>query len=468
MGKVNKNMCDREKAIEKQTGFGENFVWGVGTAAFQIEGAQKEDGRGKSIWDVFEENSGRIYNDQNAKQACDHYHHWKEDLELLKELSVKAYRFSISWSRIFPEGTGKVNEAGIAFYDNIVNRLLELGITPYITLYHWDLPYTLYQKGGWMNPDSVNWFAEYAEFVVKHFSDRVKYYFTFNEPQCFIGLSYGLGKHAPGLHTPIEDRFLMAHHVMMAHGKAVQAMRSAATDQIQIGYAPTCGVIYPETETDVELARKIYFSCNPDAEQALWSVPWWSDPVIFGRYPEDGLRYYEPYLPHIGQEDLKLMAQPLDFYGQNIYNGIAVTAGDKGEPVFVKRYNGFPRTAYDWPVTPEALYWGPKFLCERYQLSFYITENGMSCHDWVSLDGKVHDPNRIDFTHRYLKCLKKACAEHDIRGYFHWTLLDDYEWNDGYKERFGLVYVDYRTQIRTRKDSFAWYQNVIKTNGAEI
>ena len=321
-----------------------------------------------------------------------------------------------------------------------------------------------------MNREIVDWFAEYAGIVAREFSDKAVNYFTFNEPQCFIGLGFGAGTHAPGIKVSNEEKFLMAHHVMMAHGKAVQAMRAAAKQPILIGYAPTCGVIYPASEKaeDVETARRTYFGCPPDTEQALWSVAWWSDPVILGKYPDDGIKQYEKYLPNIRPEDMKLMNQPLDFYGQNIYNGIAVCAGKDGRPVFEKRYDGFPRTANGWPVTPEALYWGPKFLYERYRLPFYITENGMSCHDWVSLDGKVHDPNRIDFTARYLHELKKASSDADIRGYFHWSLIDNFEWTDGYTERFGMIYVDYRNQERIPKDSFYWYQKIIAENGSSL
>ncbi len=450
--------------------FKENFVWGAATAACQIEGREANDGKGLDIWDVFCMEDGKIYNGQNTDQACMHIEHYKEDISLMKELGIKGYRMSINWSRLFPDGTGRRNEAGFELYDQIIDELLRQGIAPYITLYHWEMPFSLYKKGGWMNPDCVQWFAEYAKSVVEHFSDRVTHYFTLNEPQCFIGLGYGNGMHAPGQKATCKELFLLAHHVMMAHGNAVLAMRSAAKQPIEIGYAPTCGVFYPETESeqDIEAARKMYFGCNPDAHQALWSVSWWSDPVMLGTYPEEGLKLYEKYLPDIKLEDMKLIHQPLDMYGQNIYNGIAVRAGTDGNTEFVKRYDGFPRTALDWPVTPEALYWGPKFLYERYGKPVYITENGMSCHDWVSLDGKVHDPNRIDFTARYLQNLKRAAGEADIAGYFHWSMMDNFEWTNGYKERFGLVYVDYPTQKRIPKDSFYWYQSVIRENGRNL
>ena len=450
--------------------FRDDFIWGAATAAYQIEGAADRDGKGKSIWDMYCRIPGKIKGGHTGEKACMHYDLYKEDIRLMKELGINAYRFSISWPRIFPEGTGRTNQQGIDFYNRLLEELLKNGIEPYITLYHWDLPYELYLKGGWMNRESVDWFAEYAAAAVRNFSDKAVHYFTFNEPQCFIGLGFGTEAHAPGITVSNEEKFLMAHHVMMAHGKAVQAMRAAAKQTVQIGYAPTCGVIYPasEKQEDIEAAKRTYFGCTPDIKQALWSVSWWSDPVILGKYPEDGMKLYERYLPDIRPEDLKLMNQPLDIYGQNIYNGIAVSAGKDGETVFENRYAGFPRTANGWPVTPEALYWGPKFLYERYRLPLYITENGMSCHDWVSGDGKVHDPNRIDFTAKYLHELKRASSEADIRGYFHWSLMDNFEWADGYTERFGLIYIDYRNQERIPKDSFYWYQKIIAENGGSL
>lgn len=451
-------------------GFKENFVWGAATAACQIEGRKLGDGKGQDIWDVYCAENGKIYNDQNIDRACMHIDHYKEDIAFMKELGLKGYRMSLNWSRLFPEGIGKKNEAGFKFYDQVIDELLRQGIIPYITLFHWEMPFSLFERGAWMNPECIKWFGEYAKAVIEHFSDRVTHFFTLNEPQCFIGLGYGAGIHAPGQKVSNKELFLLAHHVMMAHGNAVLAMRSAAKQPLKIGYAPTCGVFYPETESkqDIEAARNMYFGCNPDVRQALWSVAWWSDPVMLGKYPEEGLKLYEKYLPDIKSEDMKLIHQPLDMYGQNIYNGIAVKAGNNGETEFVKRYDGFPRTALDWPVTPEALYWGPKFLYERYKKPIYITENGISCHDWISLDGKVHDPNRIDFTARYLQNLKRAAKEVDIAGYFHWSLLDNFEWTNGYKERFGLIYVDYQTQRRIPKDSFYWYQSVIKENGENL
>ena len=446
--------------------FKDGFVWGAASAAYQIEGAAYEDGKGLNIWDIFCRDEGKTIGNHSGDVACDHYHRWREDVGIMKAMGLRAYRFSINWARILPDGIGRINPKGIEFYNNLIDALLEAGIEPYITLYHWDLPYELYKRGGWLNPDMPEWFGEYAAVVAKSFSDRVKYFITQNEPQCFIGLGYARAIQAPGLKNPNTDIFLMAHNAMKAHGMAVIKLREHAKQPINVGYAPTGSMHYPETNSaaDIEAARKAVFACPDDTE--MWNVSWWSDPVMLGEYPADGLKLYEKYLPRITPEDMKLISQPLDFYGQNIYNGAMVRAGKDGEPEFVSRYEGFPRTAISyWPVTPESLYWGPKFLYERYGKPIYITENGMSCHDVISVDGKVHDPNRIDFLTKYLRELARAGNDGiDIHGYFQWSVMDVFEWNSGYAERLGLVYVDYPTGERTIKDSGHWYRTVIETN----
>ena len=447
--------------------FKKNFVWGVASASYQIEGAGNEDGKGLSIWDVFSHEPGRIKDGYTGDIACDHYHRFREDIKLMKELGIPAYRLSLSWPRLMPNGTGELNPAGVQFYSDLIDTLLENGITPYITLFHWDYPYALYKQGGWLNDNSVAWFAGYAAKVAELFSDRVEHFITFNEPQCFIGQGYYQGIHAPGLKVSRRDIFQMAHNVMKAHGAAVIAMREHAKRPIKIGYAPTCSAHYPLTEssTDIEAARKLFFACpDIDEEALMWCASWWSDPVLLGRYPEDGLAKYKDYLPEITDEDMKLIHQPIDFYAQNIYNGKAVADID-GEATFIPRPVGSPKTASQWPITPEALRWGPKFLYDRYKLPIYITENGMSAHDTVSLDGKVHDPNRIDFLHRYLLELEKATDMGvPVEGYFLWTFTDNFEWSYGYTERFGIVYVDYETQKRIPKDSAYWYSDWIKAH----
>ena len=448
-------------------GFAKDFVWGAATSSYQIEGTGRDSGKGQNIWDVFTKEPGRVYEGHTGDIACDHYHRFREDVAYMKELGLKGYRFSIDWSRVLPEGTGKVNEKGIDFYNALIDELLEQGIEPYITLYHWELPYEIYKRGGWMNPEIVEWFGQYARLVAERFSDRVKYFFTLNEPQCFVGLGFLQGCHAPVVKAPLRDTFEMAHNALKAHGRAVQMLRAYGKQNVQIGYAPTSGMCYPEKETpkDIEAARKALFALPDDLSNWTWNVSWWSDPVILGKYPEEGMKKYEKYLPVITDEDMKLISQPIDFYGQNIYNGRCIRMGTDGRPEEVRRPAGFPKTATNWPVTPEALYWGPKFLYERYRKPIYITENGMACHDTVSQDGKVHDPNRIDFLARYLKNLKRAAEEIDIRGYFQWSLMDNFEWDKGYAERFGIIYVDFETQERIWKDSAYWYRDLIRRNG---
>ncbi len=446
-------------------GYQKDFVWGAATAAYQIEGAWNEDGRGLTIWDVYSHQPGKVYAGHTGDKACDHYHLFKQDVALMKELGIKAYRFSLCWTRIFPNGIGEVNERGVGFYSDLIDELIANNIEPYITLFHWDYPYALHCKGGWLNSDCVEWFAEYAATVVKLFSDRVKYFITFNEPQCFIGIGYQQGNHAPGCKMMHADVFRMCHNVLKAHGAAVKRMRACAKQDIKIGYAPTCSALYPatESEADINAAREAFFKCPPPDESYMWNCAWWSDPVILGKYPEEGMTLYRDYLPEITDEDMELISQPIDFYAQNIYNGHAIRADENGKPVAVQRAPGSGKTASQWSITPESLRWGPKFLYERYKLPIFITENGMSAHDVVSLDGKVHDPNRIDFLARYLREMEKAVDEGvDIRGYFLWSLMDNFEWGSGYSERFGIIYVDYDTEERILKDSGLWYRDWIQ------
>lgn len=449
--------------------FPENFVWGTATSSIQIEGVAPESGKGKNIWDAFSHILGKTKDGYTPDIACDHFHRYKEDVQIMKQMGIRAYRFSIDWSRVIPDGVGKVNEKGLQFYSDLIDELLENNIEPYVTLYHWELPVTLHHKGGWLNDEIVEWFGNYAALIARTFGERVKHFFTINEPQCFIGLGYLQGVHAPGYKCSVADTLRMSHNVLKAHGRAVQRIREYAPDA-QVGFAPTCGIPYPASDKaeDVEAARQVMFSV-PEIDNWTWNVSWWSDPVLLGHYPEEALRKFHKELPNITKEDLKLISEPIDIYGQNIYNGWMVKMGEDGKPVTVPRYQGFPTTATGWPITPECLYWGPKFLYERYQKPIYITENGISCNDAVSLDGKVHDAGRIDFEERYLAQLNRAIQDGaDIRGYFYWSLMDNFEWSEGYTQRFGLVYVDYRTGERIPKDSARWYQKVIANNALTI
>lgn len=450
--------------------FRDDFVWGVASSAYQVEGRDPEDGCGKNIWDTFAE-EGRILDGKDAYTACDHMHRYKEDYKLMKLLGIKAYRFSMSWARILPEGTGKVNEKAIAMYRDMILSMKENGIEPYITMYHWEFPQALQDKGGWLNEDVIQWFGEYAKVVAENFSDICEYFITLNEPECFVGLGHLSGVHAPGLKLPYKDVFKIAHNALRAHGQAVINLRKYASRPIKVGYAPTCGMAYPATDSpeDIEAARKTLFGFHQPMDNWTWNVAWFNDPVFLGKYPEEGLKKFAEYLPEITDEDMKLISQPLDFMGQNIYNGYMMRQGEDGEPEYVDREAGAAKTAAGWPVTPECFYYGVKFLYERYHLPLYITENGMSCHDDVSLDGRVHDPNRQNFLDLYISALQRANDDGaDVRGYFLWTFLDNYEWDKGYTERFGIVYVDFKTQKRIVKDSAFWYQKIIESNGREL
>ncbi len=451
------------------THFPPSFVWGAAAASYQIEGAATEDGKGPSIWDMLCRKPGAIWEGHSGDVACDHYHRYPEDVALMRKIGLQAYRFSISWPRVLPDGVGKVNPAGLGFYDRLVDSLLEAGVAPYATLFHWDFPYALYCRGGWLNRDSADWFADYARVVVEALGDRVRDWMTLNEIRVFVGMGHLDGEHAPGDKLGMPEVLRVGHHAMLAHGKAVQAIRAASPGPCRVGWAPTTFPMIPVTESpeDIAAARMAMFSVVE--EFAIWSNTWWLDPVFFGRYPEDGLRLFGAAAPPIQPGDMETIAQPLDFCGFNIYQGSGVQAGPQGYPISVPHPVGYPKTSFNWPVTPEVLYWGPRFMYERYGVPLFITENGLANADWVSLDGAVHDPQRIDFTRRYLLALERAIADGvDMRGYFHWSLMDNFEWANGYRERFGLVFVDYATQQRVLKDSARWYAEVIASNGAKL
>ena len=448
--------------------FGKDFVWGAAAASYQIEGGWDADGKGLSVWDMFSRQPGKVWDADNGNTACDHYHLYKEDVALMCKMGLKAYRLSLSWPRILPEGTGSVNKAGLAFYDRLVDELLANGIEPWVTLFHWDYPYELWLRGGWLNPESPKWFADYTAKVVDRLSDRVSHWMTLNEPQCFIGMGHLTGEHAPGLKLGLSEVLLAGHHALMAHGMAVQTIRARTKTKAIIGWAPVGVVSTPATDSpeDHAAAMRGMGAIQPEN---VWNNRWWGDPVILGSYPEDGLKAYGKTMPRYKSKDLDVIKQPIDFYGCNIYTSQAVTTGPDGKSIPAPWPDGFPHTHFLWKVVPQALYWGPKFLAERYKLPIYITENGLSLNDWVSLDGKVHDSARIDFVRRYLLSLRQAVDEGvDVRGYFHWSIMDNFEWAEGYKHRFGIVYVDYATQKRTLKDSALWYRDVIRTNGANL
>lgn len=476
--------------------FPKNFIWGAATSAYQVEGAWNADSKGPSNWDDFCHNHipagslgdipgqvytpGNVYQNHTGDVAADQYHRYAEDAAIMKELGLKAYRFSIAWSRVIPNGTydgpSSVNKKGLEYYSRLVDALLESGVEPYITLFHWDLPLTIWHKGAWHNRDIVMWFEDYTKVVVDALSDRVSNWMTINEPQIFLGPSEHEGLQTSNARASHAQRLLAAHHTLLAHGRSVATIRSHAKKPPTIGWAPIGRVKVPASDTsqDVDAARRATLGVM---KKDFWNNAWFADPIVFGHYPEDGLHLYHDDLaanPDLkkalrSKEDLATIHQKIDFYGINVYDAERFRMNERGEPEKVPFPEGHPRTAIGWFVEPEALYWGPRFLYERYKVPMMVTENGMSSHDWVDLDGKVRDYARLDYTRRYLLALGRAIADGvDMRGYFHWSLLDNFEWQSAYKERFGLVHVEYATQKRTVKESAKWYSRVIATHGSAL
>jgi beta-glucosidase len=368
-----------------------------------------------------------------------------------------------------PGGVGQVNDKGLEFYDKLVDELLGAGIQPYVTLFHWDYPYELFCRGGWLSPDSPQWFADYTQVVVEKLGDRVKHWMTLNEPQCFIGLGHHVGNHAPGLKYGFYEVLRAMHNTLLAHGRSVQAIRAASKGESYIGFAPvgSFGIPDSDSKADLEAARRASFSVKG---QGMFFTSLWCDPVFFGRYPEDALKEFDGMMPPIADGDMEIISQPCDFFGANIYRAVRVKAADNERGYEeIPRPAGDPRTEFNWPVTPECLYWGPKLAYERYGKPVYVTENGMADVDWVSVDGEVHDPNRVDYLTRHLQQLRRASEDGvEVHGYFQWSIMDNFEWAEGYSKRFGIVHVDYETQQRTLKDSAKWYREVIRTNGGNI
>jgi beta-glucosidase len=437
--------------------FPDDFIWGAATAAYQIEGAAYEDGRGESIWDRFSHTPGKTANGDTGDVACDHYHLWRDDIALMQELNLQAYRFSIAWPRILPTGRGRPNDAGLDFYDQLVEGLLAAGITPWVTLYHWDLPQPLEDEGGWPSRATAEAFAEYTDVVTARLGDRVKHWITLNEPWCSSFLGYRVGHHAPG-RTSTKDALQAAHTLLLAHGLAVPVIRQNSPGA-QAGIVLNPGQIYPDTqsEEDVAAARRFDGFFNR----------WFLDPLYGRGYPQDIWELYGADAPRVLPHDTNTIAVPTDFLGVNYYSPTFVRYSPENPPqhiASVRREGEY--TEMDWLVYPQGLY----DLLQRLHTDYptgplYVTENGAAYPDEPPRDGRVIDTQRLAYYAGHLDACARAVADGvPLRGYFAWSLMDNFEWAFGYTRRFGIVYVDYPTQQRTIKDSGRWYSQVIAQN----
>ncbi len=443
--------------------FSKDFAWGVSTAAYQIEGGAFEGDKGLNVWDVGSMTEGRIFEGHRGDVGCDHFHRFREDVALMKKLGIKHYRLSVNWSRLLPHGVGKVSEEGEEFYLSLLRELTDAGITPWVTLFHWDYPYELYQKGGWLNGNSPAWFEEYAQKVAACFGQYVENFILMNEPQCFIGLGHGSGAHAPFLKLPDRDVLRCCHNVLLACGRAEKAIRKICGTDVKIGIAEAYWPALPLTEGDYEVAKNETFLNH----RSFGRTSLWLDPIVFGKYPSDMLEWMKEndFVPPL--RDMSLIRSKLDFIGFNTYSGDYVTVKE-GKTVSVTPAPSVPKTDMRWNVHPDCMYYGPKFLYERYNLPLVCTENGVALTEWKDLNGKILDYSRIDFLKRYLKSLSRAADEVPIQGYFQWSFIDNFEWAEGFSKKFGLVHVDYETGERTPKESANFYKSVIASNGENI
>jgi len=435
--------------------FPPGFLWGAATSAYQIEGAAAQDGRGPSIWDTYARVPGAVLGAETGDVACDHYHRWPEDLDLMRAMNLNAYRFSVAWPRVMPEGTGRINPAGLDFYERLVDGALERGLEPHVTLYHWDLPQALQDRGGWAHPDIPGWFTEYALAVSGRLGDRIASYATFNEPWCTAELGYHVGRHAPGIRD-LRTSLLASYHIQLAHGQAIRALREAGT-RAELGTVLNLYPVDAATEADQEMAALVDEKINR----------WYLDPIFRGTFPERAWAAYGDAVPEIDPAALAGACQLLDFLGVNYYFRQWVsgdTVSRSGPPGA-----GTERTAMDWEVYPEGLHRLLLDLHREYPAPKYlITENGAAFDD-VFVNGRVHDENRIRFMRSHVAEMHRAMADGvPVGGYFAWSLLDNYEWAFGYSKRFGIVHVDYETQVRTLKDSARWYADFVRGQRAAV
>jgi len=433
--------------------FPSNFVWGAATASYQIEGAWNEDGKGESIWDRFSHTPGKITNGDTGDVACDHYHRMPEDIALMRQLGLKAYRFSVSWPRVLPTGHGRINPAGLDFYDRLTDALLAANIEPFLTLHHWDYPQALYEQGGWANRDNLPYFADYSALLVKRLGDRIRRWATFNEPGVIAQDGYVSGAHAPG----VKDNWKMArqvnHHLLVAHGLAVQAIR-AIDPSLEVGIVLSQWGVDPASNDPADIA----------AAEHAWNSRETSflHPIFAGYYHPEWIEAAGETMSEIKPGDMALISQKLDFLGINSYSRSVISA-NQGR---ISPIPGSEYTEMNWEVCAPAFRRVLNRMNNNYRLPpIYITENGAAYKDVVTPNGKIHDERRIDYLRQHFTQVRLAMQDGvDVRGYFVWSLLDNFEWGHGNTKRFGLIHIDYDTLKRTVKDSGEWYAKVIGTN----
>ncbi len=444
--------------------FPQGFAWGAATASCQIEGAWNEDGKGESIWDRFSHTPGKILNGSTPDTACDHYRRYLEDIRLMRELGLKSYRFSISWPRVLPAGKGEVNPKGLDFYERLVDALLAAGVEPYATLYHWDLPQRLQEEGGWADRRIVGYFERYADAASRRLGDRVRHWMTHNEPwvAAFVGHLYG--DHAPGLRD-LKTALQAAHHILLSHGRAVPVLRANGDSRTRVGIVHNLEWVNPFTrrEEDLAAARRHDGAFNR----------WFLDPVFRGSYPPDMLEWYGDRAPRTEEADLKTIQAPIDFLGVNFYTRRTIAHDERGDFLQARRiwYHFVPHADFEqWEVNPEALYLLLRRVHDEYGApEMYVTENGTPNAEEVRPDGSVADPARLDYLKRHFAAAWHAIQEGvRLRGYFVWSLMDNFEWNSGTSKRFGLIRVDFSTQTRTVKQSGRWFAEVIRRNGITV
>jgi beta-glucosidase len=442
--------------------FPKDFVWGSATAAYQIEGAVQEDGRRPSIWDTFSHTPGKVSHGDTGDVAADHYHHWQEDVELMADLGLDAYRFSIAWPRVIPEGRGAVNEAGLDFYDRLVDGLLEHNIEPYVTLYHWDLPQPLEDEGGWPNRDIVPAFADYTRAVADRLGDRVTYWITHNEPWVVAMVGYFMGEHAPGRQDALAA-FQATHNLLLSHAAAVEVLRESGDGDLQVGITLNHSPVHPATESEADRAAARRF------DGILNRI--FLDPLFRGHYPQDLKALFAPFFEEVEEEDLERIAAPLDFLGVNYYTR-HVVRHDPDTPLIQATQIQPEGSEYSqmWEIYPEGLFEILSRIWTDYEVeALYVTENGIPVPEGKDLDGRIRDYRRIAYLRDHIAQVHRALEVGvPMRGYFVWSLLDNFEWAHGYDMRFGIIHVDYETLERTIKESGHWYAEVIRNNGFSL